>query len=169
MHIDKNFASLITSTFDDRQSRILTMAGPTKFFHPKRGIEQGDPISPILWNIFYDSILKQLNNLEGYNFEGKNVSYMAYADDLILISKSEEKMRILLERVNNLLNTNEMEIQQKKSLVVSNFACREFEVIDQNNEHKAISRIDQDSTFKYLGAMFLIGKKELIQKNCMKS
>ncbi len=36
-----------------------TPAGKTNILNAQRGLPQGDPMSPILWNIFYDELLLQ--------------------------------------------------------------------------------------------------------------
>ena len=159
MGIDKQFSKMLINTFANRRSCLMTMAGTTKFFQPKRGIEQGDPISPIIWNIFYDKILKKLNNMNGYNLEGINITYMAYADDLLLMSENEKDMRELIKRVNELPIENRMEIQAKKSLAVSNFERGDFSIVNSNNVTSQVTSIPKNSTFKYLGALFSLHER----------
>ncbi|CAH2021723.1 unnamed protein product, partial [Acanthoscelides obtectus] len=57
----------------------------------RRGVKQGDPLSPLLWNAVVDPLLTYLDQREGKGIVlgGRNVSVLAFADDLILISKSE--------------------------------------------------------------------------------
>lgn len=56
-----------------RKTRILTAHGPTKFFAPETGLEQWDSLSPILWNVFYESLLRKLKNSKGYLFHNLNI------------------------------------------------------------------------------------------------
>lgn len=158
MKVEKSFIKLMVNTFQQRRSRVLTMAGPTKFFHPIKGVEQGDPASPLVWNIYYETILKKLNLMNGYQLEGTNISYMAYADDIILMAETEEDIRALVAQVNELLNENNMEIQAKKSIMVANFYCGEVSIRDLNNDSKKLTEISSDETFKYLGAIFSLSK-----------
>lgn len=70
-------------------------------------------------------------------------------------------MRELLIKVNELLNKTNMQIQAKKSIVVSNFECGDFVVKGTDNEEQKITKIKQDETFKYLGALFSIKRREV--------
>ena len=103
LNIDYKYRLLLVNIMRKRRSKILTSIGPTAEFRIRRGLEQGDPSSPLLWNIFYEIILKKLNEKQGYNFDGINIPYMAYADDVILIAETEAQMEELLIEVNVLL------------------------------------------------------------------
>jgi hypothetical protein len=54
--------NLLKNIFYGRFTRLLTPYGPNESFKPQAGIEHGDSISPLLWNIFFDSILCLLND-----------------------------------------------------------------------------------------------------------
>ena len=99
LKIDKNFTKLLENIFRNRKAQVLTREGRTEFFHPETGVEQGDPLSPKLWNIFYKPMLDKLEEMKGYNIQGINISYLAFADDIVLIAESDETMEKLLETV----------------------------------------------------------------------
>ncbi|KAH0944576.1 hypothetical protein HN011_003599 [Eciton burchellii] len=55
----------------------------------KRGINQGNPLSPVLFNVILDPIIEAINSgTTGINMARKNVSILAFADDIVLISKN---------------------------------------------------------------------------------
>jgi len=56
------------------------------------GVSQGSVLGPILWNLFYNKVLKE-NRL-------KNVQLIAYADDLAIITaKTKSDLEIHTELV----------------------------------------------------------------------
>ncbi|NXF65137.1 PO21 protein, partial [Ciccaba nigrolineata] len=58
------------------------------------GVEQGDPMSQILFNLSVDPLLRNLEE-EGCGFQhcSKNITTTAFADDLVLLSRSWEGMQ----------------------------------------------------------------------------
>lgn len=58
-----------------------------------RGVKQGDPLSPLLFNLIIDPILAQVSELgEGFRVGTAEIAVTAYADDLVLLSSSQEGM-----------------------------------------------------------------------------
>src|SRR5437667_10519191 len=52
--------NLIIDLFEQHQIRIITAYGFTEFFTGHDSIDQGEIISPLLWHIFYDPLLCQI-------------------------------------------------------------------------------------------------------------
>ena len=49
--------------------------------HPRGGVKQGDPLSPIIFNLIIDRMFRQLPNEIGIDIEGGKTNAPAYADD----------------------------------------------------------------------------------------
>ena len=161
---DQKYWQLLENSFQQRQMRIITQAGPTKFFTPNTGLEQGEPSSPVLWNIFYELLLQKLSQLKGYKLGNINVSYLAYADDLTLIASNDNDMQILLSTVCQFLKQHRMEIQPKKSIVTATYQCRDFSISNEE-ETTTLSRVCKKISVKYLGVpIALTGQKGLFEQ-----
>ncbi|CAB3388376.1 Hypothetical predicted protein [Cloeon dipterum] len=63
----------------------------------KRGVKQGDPLSPLLFNLLIEPLLIRLESMKGYNLGGQSISSLAFADDLLLIGEDKNKATALLE------------------------------------------------------------------------
>ena len=80
--------------------KIITAYSLTEEFETKRGLSQGSPVSPILWNLFLDPLLHWINEgKEGYNLEGYLANILAYADDMAILSSNNKGMQ---ETINKL-------------------------------------------------------------------
>ena len=75
------------------------------FFRNKRGVRQGDPISPLLFDFIADALARMLSlamragHIKGVvpNLIPGGVSHLQYADDTILLIQNEEQSIINLK------------------------------------------------------------------------
>lgn len=92
----------------------------------KVSVRQGDPISPTLFNIFIEPLLKYLNNSKhGYEFETLDKkpiqqAVINFADDQTLMGPSLHDTKKLFNRTEVYLHHHSMELNYKKCLLVSN-------------------------------------------------
>ena len=88
----------------------------------EEGSPQGGNISPLLANIY-------LNEFD-QEYEKRGVKFVRYADDIVLLSKSDRAAKRLLETSTRYLEeTLKLEVNQEKSRVVSVFAIRNFKYL----------------------------------------
>jgi hypothetical protein len=65
-----------------------------------RGVRQGDPLSPLLFNIVINKVLQIIDRQEGsVQCNGVPVNGLAYADDVLLSSNSPDKLQKLIHTV----------------------------------------------------------------------
>lgn len=93
--VDQHIRKLFADSYSGCSSRIQLEAGMTRPVKLRIGVKQGDPLSPILFNLALDPFLYLLDEEgEGYNLEGgTSISALAYADDLVLMSDSWSGMK----------------------------------------------------------------------------
>ena len=61
---------------------------------------QGDPLSPILFNCALEQIFRKLDwENKGVNINGKKISNLRFADDIILLSNSEDKLNDMISEL----------------------------------------------------------------------
>uniref|UniRef100_A0AAV2JTI1 Reverse transcriptase domain-containing protein n=1 Tax=Knipowitschia caucasica TaxID=637954 RepID=A0AAV2JTI1_KNICA len=93
--VDQLVVKVIMDGYRGCTSSIRTCEGPTKEIPIKLGVKQGDPLSPLLFNLALDPLLYALDDgRAGFEFgEDAAIAEMAFADDLVLVSGSWEGMR----------------------------------------------------------------------------
>jgi hypothetical protein len=81
-----------------------------------RGVPQGSLISPILFNIFIDDLIRSLG--------GKIFEVLAYADDIAVICMKESDLEMVIKELDLWAKKNKMVINHKKSGIMYLFTNR---------------------------------------------
>src|SRR3989441_9961537 len=82
----------------------------------ERGVRQGCVISPLLFNLYSEFMIKEaLENEEGIKFNGVNITNLRYADDAVLVADKRKKMQKMIDRLNEICKEYGMEINVKKT------------------------------------------------------
>ena len=58
----------------------------------EKGVRQGCVLSPDLFSLYSQRVMEELAELKGIMMGGRNVNNIRYADDLVLLADSEEKL-----------------------------------------------------------------------------
>ncbi|MXP61689.1 reverse transcriptase domain-containing protein [Pantoea sp. Taur] len=150
--VDAKLQKLIGLTLENTTSKIKFRGVTSEPFTIDTGLRQGDGLSPLLFNVVLDKIMKDFwkENDIGATLGGKKkglkVRCLAYADDLALLAESEQDA---VRQLNCL-----KEIAEKTGLQVS-YEKTEFMTTDSKFGKKWVEtkfgKIKVTDHFKYLG------------------
>ena len=94
----KMYTSYIMHTYSDCSTQLKYKNGVSPSIPVNRGVKQGDPMSPALFNSIIDYVT---DNMPGsINLQGNStISHMAFADDLVLFAKDDVMMQYQVDHV----------------------------------------------------------------------
>ena len=157
--ITGNFINTLKDMYKKTECAVKLGDNITQFFKCKKGVRQGDPLSPLLFNIFINGIFERLheNNCDPVTIDGiDNLNALAYADDIILMSTTKEGLQKALDTTQQYCHEWRLKVNSKKT------KCMTFSRGTQ--KEKTTFTIDgipleNAKDYKYLGIM-------INKKNC---
>jgi hypothetical protein len=86
------------------------------FFENKTGLKQGDPFSPILFNLALQKVIQSIKLVpSGIKIHKEQLNILAYADDMALIGKNGIEIRKLSVDMENIARKFGLQINQEKT------------------------------------------------------
>ena len=85
-----------------QEATVRTRHGTTDWFQIGKGVCQGCILSPCLFNLYAEYIMRNAGLEEaqaGIKIAGRNINNLRYTDDTTLRAKSEEELKSLLMKV----------------------------------------------------------------------
>ena len=92
----------LRNLYASQEATIRTRHGTTDWFPIGNGVRQGCMLSPCLFNLCAEYIMRNAGLDEaqtGIKIAGRNINNLRYADDTTLMAESEEELKSLLMKV----------------------------------------------------------------------
>lgn len=109
----------IRSLYESATLRIEVDRAFSDEIHPGRGVRQGDPLSPLIFNLVMNDVLAAVPNQVGYVMGTMNINALAFADDLIVVGSTREGAQLALGRVGEALARYGLELSPAKCAAFS--------------------------------------------------
>ena len=84
-----------------QEATVRTGHGTTDWFQIGKGVCQGCILSPCLFNLHAEYIMRSAGLDEaqaGIKIAGRNINHLRYADDTTFMAESEEELKSLLKK-----------------------------------------------------------------------
>ena len=102
MEIPDHLTCLLRKLYAGQEATVRTGHGTTDWFQIGKGVRQGCVLSPCLFNLHAEYIMRNAGLEEAQaeiKIAGRNISNLGYADDTTLMAESEEELKSLLMKV----------------------------------------------------------------------
>lgn len=149
--IDRKTRVIIQQTLTNTTSKIKFMGEISKPFLINTGVRQGDGLSPLLFNIVLEKVIREWEKeVKGIQIGIKinlreKIKCLAFADDLAIFTENHKDTIHAIEKL--------QEIAQKTGLQISYEKTKYMERKPSNNKHikTKYGTIERVPHFKYLG------------------
>ena len=102
MGIPDHLTCLLRNLYANQEATVRTGHGTTDWFQIGKGVCQGGKLSPCLFNLYAEYIMRNAGLHEaqaGIKIARGNINHLRYADDTTLMAESEEELKSLLMKV----------------------------------------------------------------------
>ena len=102
MEIPDHLTCLLSNLYAGLEATVRTVHGTTDWIQIEKGVCQGCILSPCLFNLYAEYILRNggLDEAQaGIKITGRDINNLRYADDTTLMAENQEKLKRLLIKV----------------------------------------------------------------------
>ena len=102
MGIPDHLSCILRNLYVGQEANVRTEHGTTDWFQIGKGVCQGYILSPCLFNLYADYIMRNTRLEEaqaGIKIAGRNINNLRYADDTTLMAEREEELKSFLMKV----------------------------------------------------------------------
>src|ERR1700733_3035518 len=126
LKIPTSYINIICSLFMNRHNRVFTAVGTTDPYDVLIGIDQGEVISPLLWCIYYDPLLCEIEQRKlGYTISHSykpnlyldqtvtidhTIAALDYMDDTQWLTDSQSKLETILGIADDFYDLNNIKV-----------------------------------------------------------
>ena len=116
MGFPKHLVALLEALYNEQSAVIRWNGRHSSAFKIERGVRQGCILSPHLFNLYTESVIREAGIEEmGIQIGGKLVSNLRYADDTALCANSQEEAERLIGKVNIIGKSRLLKLNVKKT------------------------------------------------------
>ena len=105
-----------------QEARVRTLYETTDWFRIEKGVQQGCLLSPCLFNLYAEDIMRNswLDELQaGIKISRRNINSLRYADDITLMAESDEQLKSILIRVKEESERAGLKLNIKKTKIMA--------------------------------------------------
>ena len=122
MGIPDHLTCLLRNLYVGQEATVRTGHGTTDWFQIRKGVRQGCILSPCLFNLYAEYIMRNAVLDEpqaGIKNAERNISNLRYADNTTLMTESKEELKSLLVKVNEESEKGGLKLSIQKTKIMA--------------------------------------------------
>ena len=131
MGIPDHLNFLLRNVYVDQETPVRTGHGTTDWFQIGKGVHRGCILSPCLFNLFAEHILRNAGLDEAQaeiKIAGRNISNLRYADDTTLMAEGEEELKSLLIKAKEESEKVGLKLNIQKTKIITSSPITSWEI-----------------------------------------
>ena len=137
MGIPGHVTCLLKNLYAGQEATVRTGHGPTDWFQIGKGVHQGCILSPCLFNLYAEYILRNVGLEEaqaGIKIAWRNINDLRYADGTTLMAESEEELKNLLMKVKEESEKVGLKLNIQKTKIMTSGLITSWQVVGETVE-----------------------------------
>ena len=149
---------VIRNMYRSIQSVVLINDDRTEWFNVDVGVRQGCVLSPTLFNIFINRVIKEVKAMrKGVMINQIMVSILLFADDIVLITDNTEKLQDMINQIQSYSKKWRFELNKKKcECMIFKYGKKTHKAVKWYIDDEELKIVDG---YKYLGVEMMSNMK----------
>lgn len=122
----------------------------SKEFQIRRGVKQGDVLSPLLFNLVLERIIREININPGGTIYTRRSQVLAFADDLCIIGRKKEDIEEICNSMQQMSQQCGLQINENKTKCM---ITKRQKLEDETEVNIGDKNFEVKNEMKYLGTM----------------
>ena len=131
MGIPNHLTCLLRKLYAGQEATFRTGHGTTDWFQIGKGVRQGCILSPCLFNLHAEYIMRNAGLEEAQariRIAGRNINNLRYTDDTTLMAESKEELKSLLMKVKEESEKVGLELKIQKTKIMASGPITSWEI-----------------------------------------
>ena len=137
MGIPDHLTCLLRNLYAGQEATVRTGHGRTDWFQIRKGVHQGCILSPCLFNLYAECIMRnaKLDEVQaGIKIVIRNINNLRYAHDTTLMVESEEELKSLLMKVKEEHEKADLKLNIQKTKIMASGPITSWQIDGETME-----------------------------------
>ena len=138
MGIPDHLTCFLRNLYAGQEATVITGRGTTDWFHIGKGVGQGCILSPCLFNLYAQYIMRKAGLEEtqaGIKIPGRKINNLKYADDTILTAESKEELKSLLIKMKQESEKVGLKLNIQKTKIIASGPITLWQIDGETGNH----------------------------------
>ena len=148
----------IKSVYAGSQTQLRVDGTLSRAISVNRGVKQGDPLSPVLFNSVIDLALRKIDDEIGVSIGTDKLSCLAFADDLVLLASTPRGLQSQFKNIELALGKSGLKLNVNKSATIrldvdgkrKTWVCNPSDFL-RGQDGQLVKAMSITDGYKYLG------------------